>query len=1610
MSSGYITQEEYEYLDTVGYTPAVVKWLLDKGNQRKAESEKGVTTPPTKEEVVTPPTQEVTAPTITPTEVPPSTIPIETITTAPEVPTPPITPPFETVETPTLAEVPTTIPGVTTTPVEQPPTTTGKVKYNIGDIVEVPNIGTVTITNIDDPSSLRVKNEYGNELDVGRDVVKPIKVGGKDVVGIKGVVQETTGVAPTTTEEVTPKEVPITEIQPAPIGVAPPTLPPSVPSPVTQLVQPVKQQEVLRNRVMTEQEFRDRSPGHTRFVSYLNNMVAKDVISPEGKLLLLEIFKDTRAESLGSITTQVTPRLGPAGEATNKERYMAIRKAKGSEVGDIIFTGEIVFLHEYAHFEYYLLSKEEIDIVKSVYSKLGESGRYDFFKQTMEDATAKVYSKTNKSEFFAESFALYVYKNKTPDKVLKPLFERLIGKLKDGMLAVKNHLFPDEMKRLEPLFEKVLAGIKPEMYQNVETTPDEVKHLVGNKNKKNETFLGITYDKNIGHDIQWRVHFIKRTKLWSNGFKTIEDAILHVKESFTKEPMGKVERVTTKPSTIVTAETGEQKQPKMLPEGEEPTKKLLPYELSLNIGDIVNTKSYGLLKVTGVGSMKIGDMEIPTVTIMYENGIVTIGKGPLEQIIIREGGRVSTEGGEIKLYTKKAPQPSAVKSVELEDIIRKESSKGASIEELSSKYDIPTIFIERILSSPGKRLPKLPDRMDYTDIFEDSVNIFDKTKDELSGEEGNISLDTITPSGNAINVLARGLEISEKAVRRLVDKFELPETIEDKYISKHSDVSNIVTSTRYWSRLIGEGNWTKIRLLEKLGKFSREEQEAGLRAYEESNYENEESKSYNKLSKNGKIVFNLLNSNMMKIRDDIVSTRKAALIEQVLLDKKLNNDTKNEYIKAINNLVPSKLEEGSTLQTRLQLIADIGKRNYFIPESRRGRWMVSIINPSTNESIFSVDFKSEYEANNFKNAIYKRDYSVISDWFKTINKPVPADVRLSLRGDKTLTTIISLEKVPKKAVRDISLVKSYQLIKSIAGKQDVDVSAFNDALEYDLRDFLYQTGWTEHLLRKRGVPGSKLDYDSVMDRISDYIIGYYSSKGKMYASSEMYKSIGNIVGNNKIEPQLIKRMQGYIDYTLGNPEVLMNKVAGVVSKLYLAYKISSIVVNSTQNFQSGIASYIHNGVNIGEMFTAWKDLFVSSGPFKKAGISTDKLSWNDKKAVLTLLKSGEGQAMVMKEIVEREGGILGAGMIPFQLVEVYINRIPNFLGAFRDGMKKSNSNFDYSYKRALKVMEESHYWASRFNRPEVMRKTGRPLTALQTFQFHYFKQLGYYLRHDDYLAFAYLALIGTLLGGSKALLGGGISYWVLKKAYRFVTGNDLNTAIENIKPKAIKKFVKEGLLGLIGLGALSPSIGVGFSEDPQRNLVILTAYEQAKKSLRFINEFNVNSALNAVPFSVVNNMYKAVSGYFGEGLRTSYGSPIVDSTGKRVRYTPGEAITRLIGFSTEKERDIYRQDEILRRAADEKSKDLVRFRNRIIGATADEDKLKITTEIIERNVKIRNKIQSTDNMLEKHRLALTYINMDDLERSIASHTRAYETGIGGVKTRPFRQIFEESNR
>jgi len=825
-----------------------------------------------------------------------------------------------------------------------------------------------------------------------------------------------------------------------------------------------------------------------------------------------------------------------------------------------------------------------------------------------------------------------------------------------------------------------------------------------------------------------------------------------------------------------------------------------------------------------------------------------------------------------------------------------------------------------------------------------TLNQFAKVTREKAAKKELYRLADILGYGKEI----RGKDI--KGIKTWTAKLYNLEDIVRRYGDYYPEVKEIEYAMK-WIREPQANRWAYAvdeTIMKPLNKLSKESKEKVFRILYRESLTGKPDPNVKNLSSEEKNVYRRVRRFLEIVWKDIKDSYKEAL-KKYIDAKPMSNEEKEILTKALEKadpkVVPDELKtKHAAFYRHLVRYAEMHPVSYYMPQKRTGGFMVKLIDPETNEVIFAHDVGTSAEAKRIAEAFEKGDYSVVEKWFKELG--VPFDVKSIPKNVKVVAEEIS--RIPVEAGAEIPFSKIIAFLHTSAERAKKlpkeDVANFYMNLAEDIDNFLKSLGWSAHLIRRKNIPGFSLKLEDAEKRLRGYLYGYGLSKAKKQAMEHAYKAFYKLVHRKGYKPEgLIRELSDYLSYAFGTPEPReVRQLNRLIVLWFLGGRVKSALINATQNLTSGLAAYVHNKVPTKQLFVGLKKVFGKRG-----------LDLEDRKALRKAIQEGWLDANIVDEMMNQWRGmntIVDTAMLPFRYVETFVNRAVHFMGAFDYFRKIKKMPFDEAYKKALEVMLEGHFWASRYNRAPIERKSwGRLLTALQTFTFHYFRYAFNLARKKDWKALGWLLGSPMVLGGVVALPGGElVKEHVVKPLYRKFTGRELEIDLSK-HPE-----LKYGPAGYIS-PSISISVGVGFSEDPMRVYggVIQNLLRQIKRSISLWKRGDKEGAIMELMPLAIRDVYRGIKGK--AGLRTTFGEVVLDEEGRPVSLTGKEAFMMALGFKPMRVQKVFDMRALEREIQRRRNEILRKLGTALSKAETAEEKKAALRALIEYNEKVKEK-------------------------------------------------------
>ena len=399
----------------------------------------------------------------------------------------------------------------------------------------------------------------------------------------------------------------------------------------------------------------------------------------------------------------------------------------------------------------------------------------------------------------------------------------------------------------------------------------------------------------------------------------------------------------------------------------------------------------------------------------------------------------------------------------------------------------------------------------------------------------------------------------------------------------------------------------------------------------------------------------------------------------------------------------------------------------------------------------------------------------------------------------------------------------------------------------------------------------------------------------------------------------------YVDDALKNSSYVdqwFGSARSFAALMYLGFKASSALLNATQNYVWGQALLSkHTTGATRKLLKAQHDvvkdrLLVKAG---KAGILNAEESWVLEEG----LRRGRTHANYVRAMsgLDDNGGVLGKGqaglrwltdkaMGPFQLVEVYWNREPALLAAYRVFREQGQSK-EGALKQAEKFVDDVHFVVGKENIPGLLRKmgpVGRTLYTFQSYTHNYLLGMLTSLSKGEFAVVMRSLTALVLFGGLAALpFGDDLDKW-----YRRIFGERPLRMLEQwLRETAgeytdfgdqVADFVLHGAPALAGVN-FSNAIGVNVAwfspEDETLAERVVGVWGGLAQKVRLAGVAAAKGdgyrAVESMSPEALANILRAYR-HYADGATTLSGQPVFGDDGKQVRYTAGEGLIRALGF------------------------------------------------------------------------------------------------------------------
>ncbi len=529
------------------------------------------------------------------------------------------------------------------------------------------------------------------------------------------------------------------------------------------------------------------------------------------------------------------------------------------------------------------------------------------------------------------------------------------------------------------------------------------------------------------------------------------------------------------------------------------------------------------------------------------------------------------------------------------------------------------------------------------------------------------------------------------------------------------------------------------------------------------------------------------------------------------------------------------------------------------------------------------DFKTKYQAKKAQEKAIK-------------NNLVPSDRYIYDTLDNVDTDFFSEQRMSFENIRSI--------LESAKAPDDV-----KKLMVDSLRDVTKEKGFGMHFIRRTNIQG--YDTENVSSIMADYFTGFAGYITKMESAPKYFLALDNI--DPRRQKEYLRWMRDSIAYDMGNSTEL-NKLKTFAFLYYLANDLSFLLTNTTQNFIVGTGE-LSKLVTGKEKFYKPEQKLI--GAMKDW--ATQNISNEEKKTIIELIEVGHLGAEMTSELMgfksnpiyRNISNVLNKALFSSTaFVEQHVNRVPAFLAARRileeQGLTGKKLN-----KKALDVSDDIHFRYGKQHRPVYMRGKKGIIFVFT----HYLRSLIFQLSRDlsqkEFLSFGRKMFYTTLIGGTSALPLAGIIAKAFKDTIKSLSGDDDEDYLEEIKGWEL--IITKGIPAYYGVDLSSRvSIDIPYissvSQNPKQTDKWLGAvgglFVRLSKGYKLAEQGRNIEAVGKLAPDALGNVFRAYYGY-KYGVRSYYGTPLIDNNLEEYRYNKLEAIVKGMGFTPTSEALIY---------------------------------------------------------------------------------------------------------
>jgi N12 class adenine-specific DNA methylase len=486
-------------------------------------------------------------------------------------------------------------------------------------------------------------------------------------------------------------------------------------------------------------------------------------------------------------------------------------------------------------------------------------------------------------------------------------------------------------------------------------------------------------------------------------------------------------------------------------------------------------------------------------------------------------------------------------------------------------------------------------------------------------------------------------------------------------------------------------------------------------------------------------------------------------------------------------------------------------------------------------------------------------------------------------------------------------------INKAAAHQEIskkEAAALRQTILQSTAEVLMARGAGAHRIRRAEYLIEGYDAENTVDAYHDYMTGTSGMLSKARYAQEQFEQF------RYAKPEVKRWAHTYIVNNLRNmgfADQVSGNMRALATLTYLGFKVSSMLINSTQPWTLGVA----------ELGRHTKRSAVWAIGKAQTDIVIGKLSESEKRLFASEIFKLQEMETAVHEMSGQQEGFTGKvsrfmhtltdkALMPFQEVEL-LNRKTVILAAYRtfraDGISRNEA-----LQKALQVNRTVNFEMSRANLPGFAQKPlGRTVYALQSFMWNNWNWI--YNRmtsgeKEDMKALLRYAVAMGIIGGAMALPGGD----ELDKLYQTLFGESPKLALQKWTAKHAKEYGSLGEMvnGFAWHGAASAA-GVNISNAIRLQIPIVSPLiggESLPDAAGGVFTGLVQKGSRATVAASRGDMYRALENLSPEalagamrayrmstkGATTTSGKILFDEDGKPMKYTAGEAVKRTLGF------------------------------------------------------------------------------------------------------------------